>query len=86
LCGCQFRLTPPLLYSLVKSVDAEQTIVEIECLERNLANTRPLQSSDLLAANRKHDEMHAHSPWFRLWRSLEPTRKKRSGEFVASMS
>jgi hypothetical protein len=30
-------------------------------------DTRPLSSSDLKAANRRHDEMLAHSPWFRLW-------------------
>lgn len=50
-------------------MDAEQTIAEIERLERifALADTRPLNSSDLSAANRKHDERNAHSPWFRLW-------------------
>jgi hypothetical protein len=48
----------------------EQTIAEIEWLERILAapDTRPLNPNDLLAANRRHDEMLAHSPWFRLWR------------------
>jgi hypothetical protein len=29
---------------------------------------RPLSTSDLLAANRRHDEMLANSPWFRLCR------------------
>jgi len=50
-------------------VDAEQTIAEIEWLEHTFAvpDTRPLSPSDLLAANRRHDEMLAHSPWFRLW-------------------
>ena len=50
-------------------MDAEQTIAEIECLERIFAvpDTRPLSASDLLAANRGHDKMVAHSPWFRLW-------------------
>jgi hypothetical protein len=50
-------------------MDAEQTIVEIECLERIFAepDTRPLSASDLAAANRRHDEMLAHSPWFKLW-------------------
>jgi hypothetical protein len=52
-------------------MDAEQTIAEIECLERIFAelDTRPLNPSDLSAANRSHDEALAHSPWFRLWRS-----------------
>ncbi|MGA8541620.1 MAG: hypothetical protein WB566_19110 [Terriglobales bacterium] len=50
-------------------MDAEQTIAEIESLERIFAvpDTRPLRASDLSAANRMHDDMHAHSPWFRLW-------------------
>jgi hypothetical protein len=50
-------------------MDAEQTIAEIECLERiySAPDTRRLSASDLLAVNRKHDDMLAHSPWFRLW-------------------
>jgi hypothetical protein len=48
---------------------AEQTIAEIERLERIFAvpDARPLSPGDLAAANRRHDEMLAHSPWFRLW-------------------
>jgi hypothetical protein len=50
-------------------MDAEQTIAEIESLERIFAvpDTRPLSRSDLSAANRRHDERLANSPWFRLW-------------------
>jgi hypothetical protein len=50
-------------------MDAEQSIAEIERLERIFAvpDTRPLSASDLSAANGRHDEMLAHSPWFRLW-------------------
>ena len=50
-------------------MDAEQTIAEIECLERIFAapDARPLSPNDLTAANRRHDEMLAQSPWFRLW-------------------
>ena len=50
-------------------MDAERTINEIESLERIFAlpDRRPLSPSDLSAANRRHDETHAHSPWFRLW-------------------
>lgn len=50
-------------------MDTEQTIAEIEWLERIFAapDTRPLTASDLSAANRRHDDMLAHSPWFRLW-------------------
>jgi hypothetical protein len=52
-------------------MDAERTIAEIESLERIFAlpDSRPLTSSDLSAANRKHDEMNAKSPWFRLWQA-----------------
>jgi hypothetical protein len=54
---------------MIETMDAEQTIVEIESLERIFAvpDTRPLNSKDLFAANRRHDEANAHSPWFRLW-------------------
>lgn len=54
-----------------RALDAEQTIAEIETLERTfaLADTRPPTPSDVLAANRRHDERLAHSPWFRLWQA-----------------
>lgn len=54
---------------MMKRMDAERTITEIEWLERIsvLPDTRPLSSSDVAAANRRHDETQAHSPWFRLW-------------------
>ena len=50
-------------------MDTHQTIAEIEWLERILAvpDTRPMSASDLFAANRRHDEKQANSPWFRLW-------------------
>jgi len=50
-------------------MDAEQSIAEIEWLERIFVvpDTRPLSASDLAAANRRHDEQQASSPWFRLW-------------------
>jgi hypothetical protein len=50
-------------------MDVEQTVAEIESLERIFAvpDTRPPSASDLWAVNRRHDEMLAHSPWFRLW-------------------
>jgi hypothetical protein len=51
-------------------MDAERTIAEIEWLERILSapDPRPLNASDLAAANRKHDDALASSPWFQLWR------------------
>jgi hypothetical protein len=50
-------------------MDTEQTIAEIELLERIFAvpDTRPLSLTDLAAANRRHDERLANSPGFRLW-------------------
>jgi len=50
-------------------MELEQTIAEIERLQRifALADTRPLSNSDLAAANRRHDQQQANSPWFRLW-------------------
>ena len=53
-------------------MDAEQTIAEIEWLERTFAvpDVRPLGPSAISAANRRHDEMLAHSPWFRLWQDF----------------
>lgn len=50
-------------------MDAEQTIADIERLERIFAvpDARPLTPTDLAAANRRHDEKLARSPWFRIW-------------------
>jgi len=50
-------------------MDTERTIAEIERLERIFAvpDTRPLSASDVAAANRRHDDALAHSPWFLLW-------------------
>ena len=53
-------------------MDAEQTIAEIEQLEEmfEAPDIRPLSASDISAANRRHDEMLAHSPWFRIWQDF----------------
>ena len=50
-------------------MDAERTIAEIEWLEHMFAvpDARPLSASDISAANRKHDERNAQSPWFQIW-------------------
>jgi hypothetical protein len=50
-------------------MDIEQTITEIERLERLFAvpDRRPLSATDISAANRRHDASLARSPWFRLW-------------------
>ena len=53
-------------------MDADKTITEIELLERILAlpDTRPFSISDREAANRRHDELSARNPWFRLWQQF----------------
>jgi len=53
-------------------VDVEKTIADIEALERILAlpDKRPLSPNDLDAANRRHDEMVARNPWFRVWQQF----------------
>ena len=50
-------------------MDAEKTILEIEWLERIFAlpDSRDRGLPDREAANRRHDEMLAANPWFRLW-------------------
>jgi hypothetical protein len=52
-------------------METEQKIAEIERLHRIFAlpDTRPLKASDLAAANRRHDQQLANSPWFRLWQT-----------------
>jgi hypothetical protein len=50
-------------------MDIERTINDIEQLEEmfEAPDIRPLSASDISAANQRHDEMLAQSPWFRLW-------------------
>jgi hypothetical protein len=50
-------------------MDVERIIDEIEQLQEmfEAPDIRPLSASDISAANRRHDEMLANSPWFRLW-------------------
>jgi hypothetical protein len=50
-------------------MDVERIIDEIEQLQEmfEAPDIRPLSASDISAANRRHDEMLAQSPWFRLW-------------------
>jgi hypothetical protein len=51
-------------------MDADQTISEIEWLERmyEAPDKRPLRPADREDANQKHDERNAQNPWFKLWR------------------
>jgi hypothetical protein len=51
-------------------MDLEKTISEIQFLERIFAlpDTRGFTPGDREAANRRHDEVYATNPWFRLWK------------------
>jgi len=50
-------------------MDIERIIDDIQQLEEMLEapDTRPFNAHDISAANRRHDEALASSPWFRLW-------------------
>ena len=68
-------------------MDVERIIDDIEQLQEmfEAPDIRPLSASDISAANRRHDEMLANSPWFRLWQSLwhllpNPSPTLRSGD------
>jgi hypothetical protein len=53
-------------------MDVERIIDEIEQLQEmfEAPDIRPLSASDISAANRRHDERQASSPWFRLWQDF----------------
>ena len=69
LAPCSRFAPERLLRYTVEQMNIDKTIREIESLERLFAvpDTRPLSASDISAANRRHDEKLAGSPWFRLW-------------------
>jgi len=50
-------------------MDVERIIDDIEQLQEmfEAPDIRPLTASDISAANRRHDEKLAQSPWFRIW-------------------
>lgn len=53
-------------------MDVERIIDEIQQLEEmfEAPDIRPLSASDISAANRRHDELLASSPWFKLWQDF----------------
>jgi hypothetical protein len=53
-------------------MDIERIIDDIEQLQEmfEAPDIRPLSASDISAANRRHDEALAQSPWFRLWQQF----------------
>ena len=54
-----------------RGMDIERIIDEIQQLEElyEAPDIRPFSASDISAANRRHDEALANSPWFKLWQS-----------------
>jgi hypothetical protein len=50
-------------------MDVERIVEEIQQLQEmfEAPDVRPLSASAISVANRRHDEMLAQSPWFRLW-------------------
>ena len=53
-------------------MDVERIIDDIEQLEEmfEAADIRRLSANDISAANRRHDEKLASSPWFRIWQDF----------------
>jgi len=64
-----FSQQPKLLPLYWAFMDVERIINDIEQLQEmfEAPDIRPLSASDISAANRRHDEMLAHSHWFKLW-------------------
>jgi hypothetical protein len=52
-------------------VDLDRIIDDIRQLEEmfEAPDVRPFSASDISAANRRHDEALANSPWFKLWQA-----------------
>jgi hypothetical protein len=50
-------------------MNVERIIDDIEQLQEmfEAPDIRPLNANDISAANRRHDEVLAHSPWFKIW-------------------
>jgi hypothetical protein len=50
-------------------MDVERIIEDIEQLQEmfEAPDIRPLSAADISAANRRHDEKLANSPWFQIW-------------------
>jgi len=66
-----FDRSSPSAASL-EHMDVERIINDIEQLREmfEAPDIRPLTASDISAANRRHDEKLAHSPWFKLWQQF----------------
>ena len=53
-------------------MDVERIIEDVRQLEEmyEAPDIRPLTAADVSAANRRHDQANATSPWFRLWQDF----------------
>jgi hypothetical protein len=56
-------------FAILIRMDVERIIDDIEQMFE-APDIRPLSASDVSAANRRHDETLANSPWFRLWQDF----------------
>jgi hypothetical protein len=63
--------SPALVSYTASEMNIERIIDDIQQLEEmfEAPDIRPLSASDISAANRRHDQALAGSPWFRLWQS-----------------
>jgi len=59
-------------FAILFPMDVERTIHGIQQLEEmyEAPDIRPLNGSDVSGANRRHNEILANSPWFRLWQDF----------------
>jgi len=59
-------------FAILSRMDVNRIIDDIEQLEEmfEAPDIRPLNASDVSAANRRHDETLANSPWFRIWKDF----------------
>ena len=64
-------------------MEVERIIDDIEQLQKmfEAPDIRPLSLTDISAANRRHDQMLAHSPWFRLWQHFGVCCRSQPAEF-----
>ena len=65
-------MTSESRFAILLPMDVERTIDEIQQLEEmfEAADIRPLTENDISAANRRHDQTLANSPWFKLWQDF----------------
>ena len=57
---------------ILRRMDVERLIDDIEQIREmfEAPDIRPLSANDISAANQRHDEVLANSPWFKLWQQF----------------